>query len=273
MIYFSFYRIRFCFSAIFTDAMEKLSVVIITYNEEKNIGRCIDSVKEVADEIVILDSLSTDRTKEISLAKGARFFESPFSGYIEQANKALDLAIYDWVLCLDADEALSPVLIKSILKEKKKFLYQGYTMNRCSNYCGRFIRFGSWYPDTKLRLFNRNNARWTGINPHSVVEFLSAEKSKWLKGDIFHYSYNSIEEHTQQNERFSTIAAQSYLKLGKRSNWFKMTINPLWAFVRSYFIRLGFLDGYFGFVIAGKIAQLTRLKYKKLYLLQQQRSG
>ncbi len=273
MIYFSYAGYRFFFSATFTDVMEKLSVVIITYNEEKNIGRCIDSVSNVADEIVVLDSLSTDRTKEICLAKGARFFESPFSGYIEQANKALDLALYEWVLCLDADEVLSPVLSASILEEKSNLLYPGYTMNRCTNYCGRFIRFGSWYPDRKLRLFNRHKARWTGINPHSGVEFISKEKGKWLKGDIFHYSYTSIEEHNLQNERFSSISAKAYFELGKKSNWFKMTINPAWAFVRSYFIRLGFLDGYFGFVIARKIAQLTWLKYKKLYLLQQQRSA
>lgn len=252
--------------------MEKLSVVIITFNEERNIGRCIDSVKNVADEIVVLDSCSSDRTKEICLERDVKFLEQPFLGYIEQANKALEFATYTYVLCLDADEALSPELEASILKEKQAFKYPGYYMNRCSNYCGKFIKFGSWYPDRKLRLFNRQKARWAGINPHSGVEFLSKEKGKWLKGDIFHYSYTSIEEHTLQNERFSTIAAQSYFQLGKRSNWFKMNVNPAWAFVRSYFIRLGFLDGYFGFVIARKIAQLTRLKYKKLYLLQQQRS-
>ena len=250
--------------------MEKLSVVIITYNEERNIGRCLDSLQKVADEIVVLDSLSTDRTKEICLQRGVRFFEQPFQGYIEQANKALDLAIYDYVLCLDADETLTKELETSILKEKQDFKYPGYIMNRYSNYCGKFIRFGTWYPDRKLRLFDRRKARWAGVNPHSGVKFISDEKGKWIKGNIIHYSYNTIEEHTRQNERFSTISAQSYFKLGKKSNWFKMSINPVWAFIRCYVIRLGFLDGYYGFVIAKKVAHLTFLKYRKLYALQKQ---
>ena len=248
--------------------MEKLSVVIITYNEEKNIGRCIDSVKNIADEIVILDSFSTDRTEEISMKKGVRFYQQAFLGYIEQKNKALEFAENNYVLCLDADEAIDPELGQSILEEKKDFSFKGYTMNRCTNYCGKFIRHGSWYPDRKLRLFDKQEAQWGGINPHDKVEFSSKQKIKHLEGDILHFSYYSVEEHTKQNERFSTISAQAYLKMGKRSNRFKMIFNPAWAFINGYFFRLGFLDGYYGFVIAKKVAQLTFLKYKKLYALQ-----
>ena len=248
--------------------MEKLSVVIITYNEEKNIGRCIDSVKNVADEVVVLDSFSSDRTKEICLEKGANFFQQAFLGYIEQKNKALEFAENDYVLCLDADEAIDEKLETSISEEKKNFSFKGYTMNRCTNYCGKFIRHGSWYPDRKLRLFDKKEAKWGGINPHDEVEFKSTGETKRLKGDILHYSYYNIEEHRKQNEHFSSISAEAYFKKGKRSNRLKMILNPAWAFVNGYFFRLGFLDGYFGFVIAKMVAQLTFLKYKKLLALQ-----
>lgn len=253
--------------------MEKLSVVIITYNEEKNIGRCIDSVQNIADEIVVLDSFSSDRTKEICLKKGARFFHQAFLGYIEQKNKALEFAENNYVLCLDADEAIDENLSNSIRDEKQNFSFKGYTMNRCTNYCGKFIRHGSWYPDSKLRLFDKREAQWAGINPHDKVEFRSKQKTRHLKGDLLHFSYYSIDEHKKQNERFSTISAQAYLKMGKRSNFFKMVFNPAWAFINGYIFRLGFLDGYYGFVIAKKVAQLTFLKYKKLYALQKRSKG
>jgi glycosyltransferase involved in cell wall biosynthesis len=251
--------------------MEKLSVVIITYNEEKNIGRCIDSVHNIADEVVILDSFSNDRTKDICLEKEAKFYQQAFLGYIEQKNKALEFAENNYVLCLDADEAIDSKLEKSILEEKKNFSFKGYTMNRCTNYCGKFIRHGSWYPDRKLRLFDKGEAQWAGINPHDKVEFRSKQKTERLKGDILHYSYYSIEEHTKQNQHFSAISAEAYLKKGKKSNYFKMIFNPAWAFINGYFFRLGCLDGYYGFVIAKKVAHLTFLKYKKLNELQFQK--
>ncbi len=237
--------------------MEKLSVVIITYNEEKNIGRCIDSVQNIADEIVVLDSFSSDRTKDICLEKGAKFFQQAFLGYIEQKNKALEYAENNYVLCLDADEAIDEKLSNSIREEMKNFSFKGYTMNRCTNYCGKFIRHGSWYPDRKLRLFDKREGQWAGINPHDKVEFTSKQKTKHLKGDILHYSYYSIDEHKKQNEHFSAISAEAYFKKGKRSNAFKMIFNPAWAFINGYFFRLGFLDGHYGFVVAKKVAQLT----------------
>lgn len=252
--------------------MEKLSVVIITYNEERNIGRCLDSVQKVADEIVVLDSLSTDRTKEICLQRGVRFFEQPFLGYIEQKNKALELSANNYVLSLDADEAIDQELESSILKAKRQFAYKGYTMNRCTNYCGKFIRHGTWYPDRKIRLFDKRAALWSGRLIHEHVALLSLEyDSCHLKGDILHYSYYNIAEHTLQNERYSSISAKAYFENGKKSNWFKLTINPAWAFIRCYLVRLGFLDGYYGFVIAKKVAHLTFLKYRKLYALQKQK--
>jgi glycosyltransferase involved in cell wall biosynthesis len=248
--------------------MKKLSVVIITYNEERNIGRCIDSVKEVADEIVILDSFSQDKTTAIAITKGAKVHQQVFAGYIEQKNAALTLAENDFVLSLDADEALDEILKQSILKAKKSFTAAGYSMNRCTFYCEKFIRHGSWYPDRKLRLFNRKLAQWGGVNPHDKVEFVTDQNTGHLKGDLLHYSYYSIEEHVAQNNKFSTISAESYLKRGKHTNLFKIIINPLWAFVSGYFLKRGFLDGFYGYVIAKNVAHLTFLKHVKLYLLQ-----
>ena len=249
--------------------MEKISVVVICLNEEKNIGRCIDSVKGIADEIIILDSYSTDLTVAIAEQKGATVIQEIFKGYIQQKNRAIDLASHNYVLSLDADEALDPLLTESISRAKKKFSSPAYRMNRLSNYCGKFIRHGSWYPDAKIRLFDKRVARWGGTNPHDKIVLTGDLPVQHLKGNILHYSYHSISEHVNQNNKFSSLAAESLFAKGKRTNIFRIFINPLWAFFQSYLIRAGFLDGLYGFVIAVMIANLTFLKHLKLYLLQQ----
>jgi glycosyltransferase involved in cell wall biosynthesis len=248
--------------------MNKLSVAIITFNEEHHIGRCIDSVLPVADEVIVLDSHSTDNTCAIAVAKGARVVQQTFAGYIEQKNDALALAQYDLVLSLDADEALDDRLQQSILTAKKNNPAAGYTMNRCTYYCGRFIRHGAWYPDRKLRLFNKQLAKWGGTNPHDKVEFDSRQPTTHLAGDILHYSYYSLEEHITQNNKFSTISAESYFKRGKKTSLFKIIFNPCWAFFSGFILRGGFLDGFYGYVIARNVAHLTFLKHSKLYLMQ-----
>jgi glycosyltransferase involved in cell wall biosynthesis len=247
--------------------MERLSVVIISFNEEKNIGRCIDSVKAVADEILVLDSHSTDRTVDIAESKGAVVKQEVFRGFIQKKNKAVELASFDYVLSLDADEALDPQLSDSIFKAKKNFSSQAYSMNRCSNYCGKFIRHGSWYPDKKIRLFNRRNAKWGGTNPHDRVVLQDNIETQWLKGDILHYSYHTISEHVAQNNKLSTLAAEALFIKGKKTNLLNVLLRPGWAFFQCYFIRAGFLDGLFGFVIAVQVSHMTFLKHLKLYLL------
>src|SRR5579862_1760333 len=164
--------------------MEKLSAVIITFNEEKNIGRCIESIKDITDEILILDSNSTDQTAEIAESKGAVVIKESFRGHIQMKNRAVELAANNYILSLDADEALDPRLILSILKEKENFSYKAYRMNRCTNYCGQFIRHGSWYPDRKIRIFDRRFARWGGTNPHDKILVDENIEVKQLAGDI-----------------------------------------------------------------------------------------
>jgi glycosyltransferase involved in cell wall biosynthesis len=249
----------------------KLSVSIITFNEEKHIERCIRSVADVADEIVVVDSLSTDNTKKICLALGATFIEQPFLGYKEQKNFALDQVHHDHVLSLDADEALSPELLGSIKRAKAAgFPASGYTMNRRSWYCNSWIYHGYWYPDTKLRLAMRSKVHWKGINPHDKLEIDSNEKIVHLEGDILHYTYYTIDEHIQQGNKFSTIAARAYFEQGKRSNILKLLINPVWAFIFSFILKKGFLDGFNGYVISKQTANQTFLKYAKLLQLQRQ---
>ncbi len=249
--------------------MEKISVVIICLNEEKNIGRCIDSVKDIADEILILDSYSTDQTVSIAENKGAVVVREVFKGYIQQKNKAIEHASHNYILSLDADEALDPQLKESISRVKQNFNSRAYRMNRYSNYCGKFIRHGSWYPDAKIRLFDKRVARWGGTNPHDKIVLTGDIPVEHLKGNILHYSYRTISEHVDQNNKFSTLAAESLYANGKRTNIFKIFVHPLWAFIQTYLIRAGFLDGLFGLVIAVMIANLTFLKHLKLYLLQQ----
>lgn len=242
----------------------KLSAVVITYNEEKNIGRCLESLSGVADEIIVVDSFSDDRTREICLSCGVRFEQHIFEGYIEQKNYALALAKYPFALSLDADEALSGELKQSILNAKSNMLHDGYTMNRLTNYCGQWIKHSGWYPDRKLRLWNISKGRWGGTNPHDKVIMEKGSFVSHLKGDILHYSYYTRAEHKAQMERFSAIAAQALFDKGVKADWFKITMRPVWRFIKAYFLKAGFLDGKNGFIISLSSARVTYLKYKKL---------
>ena len=173
--------------------MTKISAVIISFNEEKYIEQCIRSVAEVADEIVVVDSYSDDRTKEICLSHEVRFVEHPFKGFRDQKNFALTQASFDYVLSLDADEALSPGLEKSILAVKQDFRYDGYKFNRLSSVCGRWIYHTNLFPERKIRLFNRKKALWGGYNIHETVILDNPKSVKYLKGNLLHWLYDSYE--------------------------------------------------------------------------------
>lgn len=245
--------------------MIKLSVVIITFNEEKNIERCLISVKEIADEIVVLDSFSKDKTQVICERYGVNFFQHVFDGHIQQKNRAVTYAKNLHVLSLDADEALDEELVKSIKAIKSNFNKDGYYMNRLTNYCGHWVRHCGWYPDKKLRLWDKSKGEWTGINPHDKYELFEGDKNAgYLKGDILHYSYYTLEDHYKQVDYFTTIASKAYFEKGKRAPLFKLIVNPVAKFIDHYFLKLGFLDGHAGFLISKISAYATYLKYKKL---------
>lgn len=247
--------------------MPKISVVIITKNEEKNIGRCIDSVKDIADEILVVDSFSTDKTEEISKSKGAKFVQHAFEGHIEQKNYAKTLTEYPHILSLDADEALDDTLKKSIAEVKANWKYDGYEMNRLTNYCGTWIKHCGWYPDRKLRLFDKTKGRWGGINPHDKYELPAGSTIGRLKGDILHYSYYTIDDHYKQIEYFTTINAKASFERGKHAPLWKLYIAPIVKFSKDYIVKLGFLDGQAGWQISRLSAWATYVKYKKLRAL------
>ncbi len=253
--------------------MHLLSVVIITHNEEKNIQRCIDSTKHIADEILVLDSYSSDLTKQICEANGTSFYEKAFTGYGAQKNAAVNMAKYDFVLNLDADEFLSRELGDSILKEKAgEFFFDAYTMNRLNFYCGKWIRHGSWYPDRKLRLYNRRKGCWSNDLVHEEVIMHEGHSARHLKGDLMHMAYENTFQHKGKNEKYSTMAAKALFEKGRRTNVQRKFFHSLWAFVHSYLFRLGFLDGRKGFTVARFTAEMTYLKHAKLLKLQR-RSG
>jgi len=245
--------------------MIKLSGVIITYNEEKNIEKCIQSLIPVVNEIIVVDSFSTDKTKSICIKYNVRFIEQEFLGYIEQKNFALTQALHNYIVSLDGDEALSETLQKSIIKLKSNWVLNGYYCNRFNNFCGQWIKYSDWYPNKKLRVFDRRNAKWKGINPHdNVVVGNSEDKIGYLKGNILHWTYQTYSEFNQKTEYFSSISAKAYYNLGEKAPLWKIIFNPAWSFLKAYIFRLGFLDGVNGFVICIQTANITFLKYIKL---------
>lgn len=243
----------------------QISAVIITYNEEKNIARCLASLANVADEIVVVDSFSTDRTEAICAEFGARFIPHKFDGHIEQKNWARQQATYPIVLSLDADEALDETLKKSILELKNNWQHAGYKMNRLTNYCGKWIRHTGWYPDTKLRLWNNEKGEWTGENPHDEFKLFdpSATVGK-IKGDLLHYSYHKPADHNKQIEYFTSIAAKAFVEKGKKPFFLQAYLSAFLKFIKCYFIKLGFLDGKEGWIISKKSSYAAYLKYKKI---------
>lgn len=246
-----------------------LSIVIITFNEEKNIQRTIEAVLPIADEILIVDSFSQDKTKEIATKFDVvRFIEHPFEGHIQQKNYALQQAKNLWVLSLDADEVLSKQLRVSIGKIMKHPIADGYSFNRLTNYCGHWVKHCGWYPDKKLRLVKKNNAEWRGENPHDRLEVISGNQIVHLKGDLLHYSYHSAEQHYNQIEYFGTIASKAAFEKGKRTNKARILLKSGFQFIKSYLLRFGILDGKTGWLISKRSAYATYVKYSKLLSLQ-----
>lgn len=243
----------------------KLSVVIITLNEEKNIERCLKSILEISDDILVVDSFSTDKTEEICQKYGVRFIQNTFLGHIEQKNFAITQAKYPHILSLDADEALDEKLKNTIIKIKNNWEFDGYYMNRLTNYCGQWIWHCGWYPDKKLRLWDSRKGQWEGNNPHDKYEMFDGDKTTVkLKGNILHYSYYSVDEHIKQTNYFAEIMAKSLFKRPKKSSFINRFLSPAFRFFRDYILLLGFLDGKAGLTICKITSFGTYLKYRNL---------
>lgn len=245
--------------------MSGISAVIITLNEEKNLDRCLRSVVSIVDEIVIVDSGSTDDTLKIAGRYNAKIIVEPFRGYVEQKNFADTQASHDWILSLDADEALSPELDTAIRQIKGNEKFDAYELKRLTNYCGNWIRHCGWYPDRKIRLFNRKKGKWQGEQIHELWQFHYPETSGGqLSGDLLHYSYYTLSDHLKQIEKFTEIMARRDVENGKKSSLIKAIASSKWKFIQSYFLQLGFLDGLAGLQVCSLSAFATYVKYSKI---------
>ena len=246
-------------------ARPPVSVTLITLNEEKNIKRAIESVLW-ADEILVVDSGSTDNTVEIANSLGARVIQNTWSGYGQQKNFAQEKARFDWIFSLDADECVTPKLrleIELALESSATKGIQGFKIPRLSLYLGRWIRHGGWYPNYLTRLAHRGTARWTEPEVHEELEVIG--QVEWLKEPMQHFSFNGIQDQIQTNLRFSWLGYLKLRKAGKKPNLLKLILKPIGKFIETYFLKRGFLDGLPGFIISVNAAHSMFLKYSYFY--------
>lgn len=244
----------------------KISSVVLTYNEEENIGRCLESLAKVADEMIVVDSFSTDDTEKICRNYGVNFVQHEYVSHIAQKQYAISLANEDYILLLDADECLSKELTEEILKIKNAPDADAYVINRFNKYCDRWIRYCGYYPDKKIRLWKKGMASIKGTNPHEQVVAEPAASVKRIKKNILHFPYDTVDEHLIHVMKYATISAQAKYKQGEKAGFAgKVLFNPAWKFFRKYIIQLGFLDGYYGFVFCAIESGMNFFKYLKLH--------
>lgn len=196
-----------------------------------------------------MDSFSTDSTENLCKQFNVKFIQHPFEGYMQHKSWACDQATFDYILQLDADEQVSEELKQSILGVKADWKADGYTFNRLTNFIGKWIKHSGWYPDAKLRLWDRRKGAWSGINLHESIKMDDSSVVAKLKGDLLHYSYYSIQQHLNQINNFTEIAAKEGVAKGKNTSLFLIIFKVIWKFKRDYIFKLGFLDGYYGLVV------------------------
>jgi len=245
----------------------RISACIVAMNEEDRLPDCLASLA-FCDEIVVVDSHSTDRTRELAAAAGAHVIERDWPGHVAQKEFAIRAATHDWVLCVDADERISDRLRAEILDLRDagfpgRF---GWRCPRLSSFLGRWMRHGGWYPDRQLRLFDRRHGHWGGHDPHDRVALEGPPGN--LHGNLLHHPYRSFDEHLRTIDTYTTIMAQGLHKRGKRARVWQLVLGPCLRFVRFYFLRLGILEGWRGLLQAFLAAHYGRMKYAKLLVLQ-----
>lgn len=238
-----------------------LSVAIITLNEERNLPRCLESVRGIAAEIVVVDSGSTDRTVDIAQEHGAKVFHNPWPGHVKQKNFALERCTREWVLCLDADEALSDELREAMVRlfEQPVTRVDGYQLNRRNNYFGKWI-WHAWYPEWRVRLARRGKARWTGRDPHDRLE-VEGRVERLTGGDFLHWSYRDLEHHLQTTVKYARIGAQAYLEQGRGFAWHKLLFSPAARFLKTLVLKQAWRDGWRGVLISYTSAFSVFAKY------------
>ena len=240
-----------------------LSISIVTYNEENNIERCLKSIGDIATEIIIVDSGSTDRTIDIAKSYGAKVFTEVWKGYIVQKNSALSKCAKEWILCLDADEEVTKELKTSIRIAVKEDTRDGYFINRRTFYSGRLLKH-AWQPEYILRLVRKQSSPcWGGYEPHASLYVIGSTDK--MKGDLVHYSYKNIKDHIEGLSKYAYLTARSYNEDGKSFHLYKLLFNPLFSFIKEFFLKLGLLDGLRGFFVAALSAVYVFLKYSFLW--------
>ena len=250
--------------------MQPISATVITYNEERNIAEALQSLTW-ADEIIIVDSGSTDATVQICRQFTESIFNRDWTGYVDKKHFAVEKAGHDWIFSLDADERTGPELRKEIQElAASGFHLHGYKIPRVAFFMGQWIRHGDWYPDYQLRLFDRRYGRWEGGQVHESVK--TDGKSGYLKGEIYHFTYRSFSDYLRRLEIYSNLAAYDYQQKGVSATPMKLLGNPIAAFIKAYLLKRGFLDGTPGFSVAVMGAVSVFFKYAKLYELQRKRS-
>jgi glycosyltransferase involved in cell wall biosynthesis len=243
------------------SALSTFSIVVITYNEEQNIERCLSSLQALTDDLVVVDSGSNDNTVAICEKFGARVFIHPFVDFANQKNYAIRKAKYDWIVAIDADEQIDETLRNhlSILDLNDKEVV--YLFDRKTNYCGKWIRFSGLRHDYIARVFNREMYQWKGV-VHETI-YPEPKKVKCIKGRLNHFTYRHIDDHFQVALKYSRIQAHEYALKGKKIRWYHLWISPAVRFIKHYFLKFGFLDGFEGYLIA-KFASLTAFsKYSR----------
>ena len=236
-------------------------------DEEDRIADCLASLS-FCDEILVVDSHSRDNTREIATRAGARVIERDWPGHVAQKEYAVRAALNDWVLCLDADERVPPALQVEIgrLRGAGFPSHAGWRARRLSSYLGRWMRFGAWYPDWNLRLFDRRRGRWTGDDPHDRVEVQGTTGR--LHGRLLHHPYRTLAEHLRTIDRYTTTMAEGMHARGRRASWRDLAFRPVGRFIKAYLLKLGFLEGWRGLLQAYLAAYYGGLKYAKLMVLQ-----
>jgi glycosyltransferase involved in cell wall biosynthesis len=237
-----------------------ITAVIITHNEERNIARCLESLVGIADEVLVLDGFSSDRTVEICQQHNAVVIQKEWMGYAATKNFANDMVHTTYILSLDADEMISPALRASLLGAKAK-LDGAYSFNRQAFYCGKAIKHCGWYPDEKLRLFPKGKAKWEGDYVHEVLKLEPGVPVHRLQGDLLHYTYYSVAEHRERARKYAGLASEKLRKKGKGGLFLKAIFSPGWRFFQMYFMRGGILEGWRGWRISWLTAREVWWKY------------
>ncbi len=251
--------------------MEKISACIISFNEEKKIEDCLKSLAGIADEIIVVDSNSSDNTVSIAKKYADKVILQDFLGYIEQKNFAIEQASHDWILSLDCDERLSPQLQQSIIAIKDTInRADAWKMPRKTFYVYRWLNH-CWYPDLKTRLFNKTTAHWGGTNPHDHI-ITEGNNIRQLDGDLYHYSFDSISDHLKTIDKFTEIGAQELIKNNKPFGLFSPITHSSWLFIKIYILKRGFLDGFAGLVVATLSFMHVFIKYSKAIIMKKQQA-